>query len=464
MAKNKKIWGNFIKFAADNLYYLENMRVKLHKGLNLRLAGAVTDTRPMEVKAAKCAVIPDDFPGFLPKLDVKEGDPVKVGSVLMHDKLHPEVCLVSPVSGTVGAVVRGERRKILRVEIESDGKHDSERFDVKAPLVELLGRTGLFAMFRNRPYDIVPDPQIRPRDIFVTAIDSAPLALHLAGSLGEDAVKVLETAVKALKKLTDGLVYLSIDDEWPFDFIKGAETVTFEGPHPIGNAGIQIANINPVNKGENVWTLDVVTLYKIGKLLIDGIVDTSCLVAVVGPEVETPYVAKTVAGIEVKSLISKRLVDDGAHKRIISGNVLTGSAVGENGFLRAPFRQVTVIAEGDDVDEFMGWASLSLSKLSVNQAIPFRRLRKLFSPDARLNGGRRAMILSGEYDKVMPADILPEYLLKAIISKNIDDMEALGIYEVAPEDFALCEFVDASKLPIQQIVRDGLDYLRKELS
>lgn len=440
------------------------MRVKLHKGLNLRLAGAVTDLTPIEVKATKCAVIPDDFPGFLPKLDVKEGDYVKVGSVLMHNKQRPQVCLVSPVSGSVVAIVRGERRKILRVEIESDGKFDAEQFDVKSPLPELLGRSGLLAMFRNRPYDIVPDPAVRPRDIFITAIDSAPLALPLSEQLGKDAVKVLETAVKALKKLTDGLVYISINDEWPFDYIKGIETVTFEGPHPVGNVGIQIANINPVNKGEDVWTLDVVTLYKIGKLLLEGKINTECLVAVTGPEVTTPYVAKTIEGVEMRSLLEGHIKNNGAHKRIISGNVLTGSSVGEDGFLRSPYRQVTVIAEGDDVDEFMGWASLSLSKLSVNQAIPFRRLRKFFSPDARLNGGRRAMILSGEYDKVMPADILPEYLLKAIISKNIDDMEALGIYEVAPEDFALCEFVDASKLPIQQIVRDGLDYLRKELS
>lgn len=440
------------------------MRVKLHKGLNLRLAGAVTDISPVEVKATRCAVIPDDFPGFMPKLDVKEGDYVKVGSVLMHDKQRPQVCLVSPVSGTVAAIVRGERRKILRVEIQSDGNLDAERFDVKSPLAELLGRSGLFAMFRNRPYDIVPDPETRPRDIFITAIDSAPLALPLANQLGSDAAKVLETAVKGLKKLTDGLVYIGINDEWPFDFIKGAETVTFDGPHPVGNVGIQIANINPVNKGEDVWTLDVVTLYKIGKLLIEGVLDSTSYVAVTGSEIMAPYVAKTIAGVEMKSLVAGRLKNDGSHKRVISGNVLTGTSVGEDGFLQAPYRQATVIAEGDDVDEFMGWASLSLSKLSVNQAIPFRRLRKLFSPDARLNGGRRAMILSGEYDKVMPADILPEYLLKAIISKNIDDMEALGIYEVAPEDFALCEFVDASKLPIQQIVRDGLDYLRKELS
>lgn len=440
------------------------MRVKLHKGLNLRLAGAVTDISPVEVKATRCAVIPDDFPGFLPKLDVKEGDYVKVGSVLMHDKQRPQVCLVSPVSGTVVAIVRGERRKILRVEVQSDGKLDAEQFDLKSPLAELLGRSGLFAMFRNRPYDIVPNPEIRPRDIFITAIDSAPLALPLAEQLGKDAAKVLEIAVKSLKNLTDGLVYIGINDEWPFDFIKGAETVTFEGPHPVGNVGIQIANINPVNKGEDVWTLDVVTLYKIGKLLIEGKLDSTSYVAVTGSEIMAPYVAKTIIGVEMKSLVAGRIKNDGTHKRVISGNVLTGTSVGEEGFLQAPYRQVTVIAEGDDVDEFMGWASLSLSKLSVNQAIPFRRFRKLFSPDARLNGGRRAMILSGEYDKMMPADILPEYLLKAIISKNIDDMEALGVYEVAPEDFALCEFIDASKLPIQQIVRDGLDYLRKELS
>ncbi len=440
------------------------MRVKLHKGLNLRLAGAVTDKTPVEVKAAKCAIIPDDFPGFLPKLDVKEGCAVKVGSVLMHDKLHPEVCLVSPVSGTVSAVVRGDRRKILRVEIENDGKHDAETFDPKAPLRELLGRSGLFAMMRNRPYDIVPDLSVEPRDIFVTAIDSAPLALPLAGQPWTDANDVLETAVKAMNTLTCGKVFLGIDDEWPFGTVKGTEQVTFEGPHPVGNVGIQIANVAPVNKGEDVWALDVVTLYKIGKLLLTGTLDSSTIVAVTGPEIERPYVAKTVVGAEMSALVGNRLKADGCHKRVISGNVLTGAAVGETGYLRAPYRQVTVIAEGDDVDEFMGWASLSLSKLSVNRAIPFRGLRKLFSPDARLNGGRRAMILSGEYDKVMPADILPEYLLKAIISRNIDDMEALGIYEVAPEDFALCEFVDASKLPVQQIVRDGLDYLRKELS
>ena len=226
---------------------------------------------------------------------MKEGVEVKVGTAVMHDKTNPDLCLVSPVSGRITAIVRGERRKILRVEIESDGLQTKESFDLKMPLATLLARCGLLAMFRNRPYDIVPDPTLRPRDIFVTAIDSAPLALPLAAMLDKDASKVLATAVKALKSLTDGLVYVGINDEWPFDFIKDADTVTFDGPHPIGNVGIQIANVSPVNKGDNVWTLDVVTLYKIGKLLSSGEIDSSTLVAVTGPEVAAPYVASAIA-------------------------------------------------------------------------------------------------------------------------------------------------------------------------
>lgn len=441
------------------------MRVKLHRGLNLRLEGAVTDLTPKEVKAKKYAIFPEDFEGFIPKLDVKEGDKVKVGTALMHDKLHPGVCLVSPVSGVVSEICRVERRRILRVVIESDERDEHEIFDTNLPFIELLGRSGLLAMMRNRPFDIVPDPDLRPRDIFVTAIDSAPLAVPLSIQFGEDAVKAIETAVGALKKLTDGLVYISVDDEWPHSYIKGAEMNVFEGPHPIGNVGIQIANISPVNKGENVWTLDVVTLYKIGKLLINGTLDSDVMVAVTGSEMVAPYIAKTKIGVGMSPLVSDFVKTDDKATRTVSGNLLTGHKVNpEVGYLRFPYRQVTAIPDGQDKDEFMGWASFSLGKLSVNPAIPFRRLRKLFNPDARLNGGRRAMIISGEYDKVMPADIMPEYLLKAIISRNIDDMEALGIYEVAPEDFALCEFVDTSKLPVQQIVRDGLDYLRKELS
>lgn len=440
------------------------MTLKLKKGLNLALEGAVgPDSTVKNVEPVTCAVVPDDFPGFTPKLDVKEGDTVEVGSPLMHDKTCVDLRLVSPVSGKVKAVVRGERRKILRVVVENDRKATAARFDTSLPVATLMAQSGLLAMIRRRPFDVVADPTRTPRDIFVTAMDTAPLAVSPASTLGKDAPEALAAAVKALATLTAGKVYISHGADWQFGNVPGAEMVGVEGPHPAGNVGIQIANIAPINKGETVWALDIVTLYKIGRLLLTGEIDPRVTVAVTGPEVSDPALVTTVAGADIKALTAGRLKDDGRHQRIISGNVLTGTAVSEaDGYLRWPYRQVTVIAEGDDVDEFMGWASVAPSKMSVHSALPLHGLRRLFSPDARLNGGRRAMIMSGEYDKVLPMDVMAEYLLKAIMSHNIDDMEALGIYEVTPEDLALCEFVDTSKLPVQQIVRDGLDYLRKE--
>jgi len=440
------------------------MKLKISKGLNLRLAGALTDCAIHGVEPVSCAVVPDDFPGFTPKLLVKEGDAVMAGSALMYDKFSPDVCLVSPVSGIVKAVIRGERRKIMRVVVENDRKYQRLTFDLKAPLTELLGKAGFFTMLRRRPYDVVPNPSVRPRDIFVTALDTAPLAFPLSRCLPSDAGHQLAVAVKALSALTDGKVYLSVGADWNAGDVPGAEMVYVSGPHPAGNVGIQIANIAPISKGDDVWTLDVVTLYKIGCLLEEGTADYSTLVAVVGSEIASPRLIATRFGADMSTLLGSLVKDTPCHKRTISGNVLTGTAVSPlDGFLRFPYRQVTVIAEGDDVDEFMGWANLSPSKISISRALPFHGLHRLFSPDARLQGGRRAMIMSGEYDKVMPADIRVEYLLKAILGRNIDDMEDLGIYEVAPEDLALCEFVDTSKLPVQQIVRDGLDFLRKEL-
>lgn len=440
------------------------MRLKLTKGLNLRLAGGVQDTNPVDITPRECAVVPDDFQGFIPKLMVKEGDHVEIGSPVMHDKNTPDICLVAPVSGTVKAVVRGDRRKVMRVVIENDRQYTQLQFDTKAPFATLMGKSGLFSLIRRRPYDIVPALDVRPRDIFITALDTAPLALPLTSMLGADRA-LLGRAVMALKTLTDGKVYLCVGDDWTLGDITGAEMVTVSGPHPAGNPGIQIANIAPVNKGENVWTLDVVTLERIGKLLATGRLDSQATLAVVGSEVAKPTVVRTRVGADVASIVEGLIKDTEAHKRVISGNVLTGIAVGtgDDAFLRYPYRQVTVIANGDDVDEFMGWANMSPAKISISRALPFHGLRRFFSPDARLQGGRRAMIMSGEYDRVLPADIMAEYLIKAIIGRNIDDMEALGIYEVAPEDLALCEFVDTSKLPIQQIVRNGLDYLRKEL-
>ncbi len=443
------------------------MKIKLKKGLDLKIAGGIDNAAVSDISASLFAVNPDDFPGFKPKVDVKEGDTVMAGAPLMHDKNNPDIKLISPVGGTVRAIVRGERRKVLRVEIEAAESATARRFDIPSSLdsetaMRLLAESGLLAEIRQRPYDIIPSTSVEPRDIFVTAIDSAPLAISPEVAVA-DKQNELAAGVKFLGALCKGKIYVSVRPGSKISVISGAEMVEVSGPHPAGNAGVQAANIAPVNKGETIWTLDAVTLARIGSLSLNGTRDTTACVAVCGPEVEKPCVVRTNEGAALSAILAGRLKKADHHIRIISGNVLSGIAETADGFLRYPYRQVTVIAEGDDKTEFMGWASFSPSKASESPTFPGHFLRRAFTPDARLNGGRRAMIMSGQYDKVMPMDILPEYLLKAIIGRDIDAMEKLGIYEVAPEDFGAAEYVDTSKLPLQQIVRDGLDYLREAL-
>lgn len=444
------------------------MKIKLKKGLDLKIAGGIKDTTVRDVDAKLFAIIPDDFPGFKPKVDVKEGDAVFAGAPIMHDKNHEDVKLVAPVGGIVKAVVRGERRKVLRIEIEQNDAQSVRQFDIPEKMtadeaMRLLSISGLLAEMRQRPYDIVPNPDNAPRDIFVTAIDSAPLAISPELSVADQAAK-LEAGVKLLKAACKGKIFISVRPDSHLPVIAGSERVEVSGPHPAGNAGVQAANIAPVNKGETIWTLNIITLYRIGQLVTTGCPDFSTLVAVTGPEVVSPCVVRTYEGAAVKPMLDVAKVKNSDHHiRIISGNVLTGVATQADGFIHFPYRQLTVIAEGDDKAEFMGWASFSPSKASESPTFPGHFSKKPITPDARLNGGRRAMIMSGEYDRVMPMDILPEYLLKAIIGRNIDSMEKLGIYEVAPEDFGGAEYVDTSKLPLQQIVREGLDYMREAL-
>ena len=444
------------------------MPIKLNKGLNLQIAGAADAKISGIVAVDRCAIVPDDYPGFQARPAVKEGDRLGIGDAVAYDKLHPGLKLVSPMSGVLKSIVRGERRRIIRFEIESDGSDAVRRLrpescKTRQEVISSLAEVGLLAMMRIRPYDIVPDPEVIPRDIFVTCIDSAPLAVSAVALAGEKAADKLRSAVAFLKKATEGKVYLSVDSDWTFGEIEGAETVVFEGKHPVGNASVQIEAIAPVNKGDTVWTLSFDTLLRIGHFVMNGCFDPEVNVAVVGPEVKSPKVVRTVIGAPVKKLINGNLNPASHHLRIISGDVLTGVKVSPEDYLRYPYRQITVIAEGDDRDEFLGWASLSPSKMSVSRSFPGHFLKRLFSPDARIQGGRRAMIMSGQYDKTIPMDIMPEYLIKAILGRDIESMEKLGIYEVAPEDFALAEYADTSKLPLQKIVREGLDYLRKEL-
>lgn len=442
------------------------MEITIKRGLDLRIAGGIADNAAVSISSSDVAVFPEDFTGFTPKADIKAGDSVSVGSPLLHDKFFPELKLTSPVSGTVTEVVRGERRRIVCVKVASDGKNTPVIFalprrDEAGHLLELLSLSGLLALVRRRPFDIVARPDDNVRDIFVTGFDSAPLAPLPAYC--EDDVRFMGVAVKALRLLANEHIYIARRPNQQLPDIPGAVMIDVTGPHPAGNTSVQIAAVSPVNKGETVWTMSADTLVRIGRLLSTGRVDWSTRVALTGSMVTSPVMVDTVAGASVAEIIEGRLSDDPHSRRIISGNVLTGVKIASDGYLRFPYTHITVIPEGDDVDEFMGWASLSPSKMSINPSFPGHFLHRMFKPDARVLGGRRAMIMSGLIDRVLPMDIMGEFLIKAINARDIDRMEQLGIYEVAPEDFALAECIDSSKVPYQQIVRDGLEYLRNEL-
>lgn len=443
--------------------------IKVKKGLDLHLEGAVADSSSITARnVSLVAVVPDDFAGLVPKMEVHEGDAVLAGQPLFHSKANEALKVVSPAQGKVKAIVRGERRKILRVEVEVEGEkavaHNVEGvLSDAAKAKALLLESGLWAMTLQRPYAIVCNPDAEIRDIFVAGFNSAPLAESPA-ELTSEQNKALQAGATLLSLLTTGKVYITRRPWQQFPQVDRAEFITVEGPHPSGLPGTAISMVKPVNKGETVMTLSLDTLLRIGSLALTGSIPTATVVALTGSEIEQPKLVRTLIGASLKELLEGEIKNDGRHHRIISGNVLTGVKVAQDGFLRYPYTQITVIPEGDDADEFMGWASVSPSKMSTSRSFPGHFLsKKLFNPDARLLGGRRAMIMSGQYDELTPIDILPEYLIKAILARDIDRMEQRGIYEVAPEDFSLAEYADTSKLELQKIVREGLDYLRKEL-
>ena len=321
---------------------------------------------------------------------------------------------------------------------------------------------GLWFLIKQRPYDVVAVPGKQPRDIFVTGFDSAPLAPSYDFMLeGQEAD--LQTGLDVLAKLTSGRVYLSVSTKTKSKALLEAKNVVitkFNGPHPAGNVGVQINHIKPINRGEVVWTLNAMDVALLGRFFQSGHVDLTRTVELCGSEVKQTGYYKMLIGTELKSIF-KDNVTEGISLRYISGNPLTGCKIDENGVLHAYDSQVTVIPEGDDIHEAFGWASFSPKRYSAGCTYPTHN--KKYRLDARLMGGTRAIIVSNEYDKVFPMDIFPEQLIKATIAFNIDKMEQLGIYEVAPEDFALCEFVDTSKLEIQRIIRTGLDLLRNEM-
>lgn len=443
--------------------------IKLRKGLNVNLKGKAQE-RLESVETKLYALVPDDFTGVTPKIVVKDGMAVKAGDALFQDKAHPQVKFVSPVSGTVKAVERGERRKVLALVVEADGSDEYVDFGKSDPsslskeqVLEKVCLSGLFAFVRQRPYDIIANPEDSPRAIFVSAFSSAPLAPSADFMLkGNEAA--FQAGLTALSRIAP--TYLSIHNNLSSDAFKNAKdvkTYVFDGPHPAGNVGVQIGNIAPVNKGETVWTLSLEPVIFIGRLFLEGKVDLTKTVALVGSEVKDPHYLKLKMGASLE-LLNGRCNED-RPLRYISGDPLTGKKVTPADYLGAFSSQITVLPEGSDNDELLGWIMPRFNEFSTSRSY-FSWLcpKKEYALDCRIKGGERHMIMSGEYDSVLPMDIFPEQLLKAVIAGDIDRMEALGIYEIAPEDVALCEFVCSSKVPLQRILREGLDALRKEMA
>ena len=444
--------------------------IKLRKGLDINLKGKAAKQKFSVKAAAQYALVPDDFVGMTPKVVVREGDKVKAGDALFVNKKQTDVKFASPVSGVVQAVVRGDRRKVLRVVVEADKDQQYVDFGQKQvasldgdAVVKALLEAGLFGYINQLPYAVSTTPDQKPRAVFVSALRDMPLAGDFEYEL-QGNEEDFQTGLTALSKVAP--VYLGIgalQTSKALTEAKDVEVNVFDGPCPAGNVGVQVNNIAPVNKGEVVWTVDPTAVIFFGRLFRTGKVDLRRLVAVAGSEITKPEYAEVLVGQPIADLLEGKLAAKD-HVRIINGNPLTGRKATMDDFVGGHTSEITVIPEGDNVDEMLGWILPRTNDFSVSRSY-FSWLfgkNKEYALDARVKGGERHMIMSGEYDKVLPMDIYAEYLIKAIIAGDIDRMEQLGIYEVAPEDFAVAEFVDSSKLELQHIVRQGLDMLRKE--
>ncbi len=444
--------------------------VKVKKGIDINLLGKA-DKSVEKAKASDVyALKPDDFFGLVPKLAVREGDEVKAGDPLFFDKENSDVIMVSPVSGEVAEVKRGEKRKILEVKVLADKEIKYKDFGAwqggsREELVDRLLKMGLWAFIKQRPYGVIANPKDSPRDIFISTFDTSPLAPDIAFLISEDK-KFFQKGIDALKMLTDGNVHIGRQkgDSF-FSDITGVESCEISGPHPAGNVSVLIHHTAPINKGEVVWTINPLDVVLIGKSLAEGRFIADRTIALVGSEVESPKYYKTRIGAQISSIATGKI--KAGRVRYISGNVLTGSREQAEGFLGFYHTHISVIPEGDEKKFFItdGWLAPGLDKFSLSKAYPSWLLpKKSYRLDTNMNGEKRAFVVTGELEKVFPFDIYPMQLIKAIMVNDIDAMEKLGIYEVEAEDFALCEFVCTSKVGIQQVVKDGLLDMKKEFA
>ena len=444
--------------------------IRIKKGLDIKLVGEAEKTTTNIPLSSVYAVKPEDFHGITPKLLAKEGANVKAGQALFYDKNDERILFPSPVSGTVTEVLRGARRKILAIKINADATIEHTDFGVKKPssmssedVKSHLFLSGCWPFVKQRPYDVIANPNQAPKAIFISASNTAPLAPDLSYTLKGRELE-LKAGLKAITKLTEGKVHVAVgkNEGSFFQGISGVELHTVSGPHPAGNVGTHIAKINPINKGEVVWTLKIEDVLVIGELFLTGRFNLTRTIALTGSQFSKPHYVTAIAGATIADVIAKNAETTGT--RVISGNVLSGKEVKENDFLGYYDNQITAIPEGDDY-EFFGWNKPVFNKVSTSRALTFSWLtpNKKYDLDTNTNGEHRAFVVTGNYEEVFPLDIYPMQLLKAFMYKDLDEMEALGGYEIAPEDFALTEFVCVSKQPHQKIIREGLDLMRQEL-
>ena len=448
--------------------------IKLKKGFDINLVGKAEKSTLQTEQPETFALKPTDFHGITrPKLLVKEGDNVKAGTPIMYDAVMESVLFSAPVSGEIVEIVRGAKRKLLEIKILADKDVEFHAYDKhsisditslsKEDAVEKLTKGGAWANLTQRPYGVIANPADSPKAIFISGFDTHPLAPDLDYALaGEE--QNFQAGLDVLKKLTEGKVHLNVDGAGEvlrvYASVTGVEVNKFSGPHPAGNVGVQIHHLDPINKGDIVWTCSPQGVVQIGKFFLEGKYDTSKLVAVTGSSVKKPAYVKTYSGAKLSKLLAGNV--EGDHNRFVSGNILTGESVGLEGHLGYHHNQVTVIPEGDE-EEFLGWLKPSTKKLSFHRALgllSFLNGKKEYTVDTNTHGEERGFVMTGAFEEVMPMDVLPTYLFKAILANDYDEIEALGIFELLEEDVALCEFIDISKNDLQDILREGIELIR----
>lgn len=446
--------------------------IKVKKGVDIKLFGIAAKTLAEAERSTIYAIKPPDFFGLVPKMLAKEGTEVKAGSPLFFDKKREQVTINSPVSGEVVEIVRGAKRRIMEVHILADKETQYEKFETWSAgqsaeqLKKVMLEMGLWPYIIQRPYGVIANPADTPKDIFVSGFDSSPLAPDMSFIL-EGEKENFQHGIEALRALSGGKVHLGVRKADSFyDFVQGVEKHTVSGPHPAGNVGVLIHEVNPINKGEVVWTVRPADVVLIGRSLKAGEYRAERIIATTGSEVKEPKYFKVIQGASVNNLLPEGSTTD-RDNRFISGNVLTGSKIERDGYIGFYDTQITVIPEGNEQKFFLteGWLSAGLNKFSLSHAYPTWLMpNKRYRLDTNMNGEERGFVVTGEMDRVFPFDIYPLRLIKSIMINDIDEMEKLGIYEVISEDFALCEFVCTSKVNVQAVVDKGLLELRDEMS